>query len=181
MSKFHINSKGDAAPCKATKRACRFGEKDHFTSITDAVQEAERRLSDQSGGNIKSHKRETSEKEDSNKISRVKNIDNLVNSKSRLEDFGRSVRFYNNSTIEDVEITARNAAYKLRDSSEWSSSIKVKTKDSNQTVSFAYNRSEDIFEVKETDNIEFRTNKIFSSKRPEDAMLYIADHYRYND
>lgn len=181
MSKFHINSKGDAAPCKATKRACRFGEKDHFTSVTDAIQESERRLSDQAGGNIQSHKKEASEKEASNEISRVKNINNLVNSKSRLEDFGKSVRFYDNSTIEDVETTARNAAYKLRDSSSWSPSIKVKTKDSNQTVSLAYNRSEDVFEVKEFDDVEFRANKIFSSKRPEDAMLYIADHYRYND
>lgn len=181
MQKFHINSKGDAAPCKATKRACRFGENDHFSSLNEAIRESESRLSNQFGGDVNSHKKDSSKNENRNKISRVKSHDNLVNSKSRLEDFGKTVRFYNNTTIEDVEITARNAAYKLRDSSSWSSSIKVKTNNVDKTVKFSYNRFEDVFEVKETDNVEFEEKKAFSSKRPEDAMLYIADNYRYND
>lgn len=178
MRKFHINSKGDVAPCRATKRACRFGEADHFGNIAEAVRESEKRLTEHAGGNIESHKKETL---DGNRISRAKNVSNLSKSKSRLEDFGKSVRFHNNSTIEDVELTARNAAYKLRDSSEWSPSIKVKTKDASQIVSFVYNRSDDLFEVKESTRETLTAKKIFSSKRPEDAMLYVADNYRYND
>lgn len=178
MPKFHINSKGDVASCRATKRACRFGEDSHFENFSEALIASEKRLAEDSGSNIESYKKDTF---DPRKVSRVKNVDNLIQSKSRLEDFGKSVRFHNSTTIEDVEITARNAAYTLRNSSQWSPSIKVRTNDANQTITFCYNRSEDLFEVKELDPKTFMTKKIFSSKRQEDAMLYIADNYRYDD
>lgn len=178
MPKFHINSKGDVALCRAVKRACRFGEDSHFESFSEAVEKSEKRLSDDAGSSIESFKKETL---DANKVSRVRSVENLSRSRSHLEDFGKSVRFHNNSTIEDVEITARNAAYNLGNSVQWSPSIKVRTKDANQTVSFCYNRSEGLFEVKESDPETFAAKRTFSSKKAEDAMLYIADNYRYDD
>lgn len=181
MSKFHINSKGEAAPCKATKRACKFGKRDHFTSLAEATRESEKRLAYEAGGTLKSYRKETQVKEAIDPISRVTNIDNLLKSKSHLEKFGESVRFKKNVTIEDVETTAYNAAHHLRNSFQWSPSIKVTTKDPNQHVTLLYNRAEDLFEVKETDAVSFNSRELFSSKLPEVSMLYIADHYRYDD
>ena len=42
--RYHINSKGEPGICKATKRACQFGESDHFSTKTDAEKEAQKRL-----------------------------------------------------------------------------------------------------------------------------------------
>ena len=42
--RYHINSKGEPGVCKATKRACQFGESDHFSTRTEAEAEAQKRL-----------------------------------------------------------------------------------------------------------------------------------------
>lgn len=50
MTKFHINSNGDAKPCKATVNACQFGGDDlHFKDASDARSFAEEVLSHQNG------------------------------------------------------------------------------------------------------------------------------------
>lgn len=36
MSKFHVNSKGEVKPCRATVRECRYGDNNHFNSVSDA-------------------------------------------------------------------------------------------------------------------------------------------------
>lgn len=43
MSKFHINSKGLAAPCRATKGICPYGgAESHYSSLEEAQASAER-------------------------------------------------------------------------------------------------------------------------------------------
>lgn len=49
MTKFHINGDSVAKPCKATKRACRFGSEDHFDNAKDAMAEAEKRIQKETG------------------------------------------------------------------------------------------------------------------------------------
>lgn len=49
MSKFHINGNSEAKPCRATKRACRFGAQDHFDNAKSAMAEAERRVQAETG------------------------------------------------------------------------------------------------------------------------------------
>lgn len=49
MAKFHINGDSVAKPCKATKRACRFGAEDHFDSSEAALAEAEKRVRKETG------------------------------------------------------------------------------------------------------------------------------------
>jgi hypothetical protein len=49
MAKYHVNGNSEAKPCKATKRACRFGSDDHFDSAKDAMAEAERRVQKETG------------------------------------------------------------------------------------------------------------------------------------
>jgi hypothetical protein len=49
MSEFHVNGNNEAKPCKATKRACRFGAEDHFGSGKQAMDEAERRVREETG------------------------------------------------------------------------------------------------------------------------------------
>lgn len=51
--KYHIGGNGPA-PCKATKRACRYGgEATHYTDIKDANSIYEKRLTEESGGSFK--------------------------------------------------------------------------------------------------------------------------------
>lgn len=44
MAKFHINANGDAKPCKATVKACKFGDSDHFDNPFSARAAAEQRM-----------------------------------------------------------------------------------------------------------------------------------------
>ena len=55
--KFHINSKGEPKPCKATKRACRFGE--HFESMADAQKFVESQAAEEHAGALKSVSKES--------------------------------------------------------------------------------------------------------------------------
>lgn len=53
MAKYHINGTGEAKPCTATKRACRFGgTESHYGTHEEAQQEAERRLSEDYDVNV---------------------------------------------------------------------------------------------------------------------------------
>ena len=56
MGKVHINSKGEPAPCRATKRQCRFGE--HFESMEAAHKYLEGKEAQKHQDSLKSVKRE---------------------------------------------------------------------------------------------------------------------------
>lgn len=54
MTKFHINSEGNAGPCIAEIRNCRFGgESDHFETVEAAHLEAEKRFEETHGATAK--------------------------------------------------------------------------------------------------------------------------------
>lgn len=47
MSKYHVNSGGNVAPCTASKRPCKYGSEDHFDDRKEASKAAEKRLEEQ--------------------------------------------------------------------------------------------------------------------------------------
>lgn len=54
MTKFHINSEGNAGPCIAEIRDCRFGgQSDHFETAEAAQLEAEKRFEETHGATAK--------------------------------------------------------------------------------------------------------------------------------
>lgn len=66
MSKFHINSNDEAMPCKANKRACRFGESEHYEKEADAFKESERRLTEKHGTGLQKVDRKNKKAPESN-------------------------------------------------------------------------------------------------------------------
>lgn len=49
MTKFHINANGDAGPCAASIRDCKFGEDSHFDDKAGAQLAVEQRLEELHG------------------------------------------------------------------------------------------------------------------------------------
>lgn len=64
--KFHINGNHEAKACNARKRACRFGDNDHYENQAEAVKEAERRGKEEQGGSLNNavSKKKTNDHED---------------------------------------------------------------------------------------------------------------------
>lgn len=72
--KFHINSNNESQPCRATTRACRFGEDNHFESASDAKVESERRLEQEFGESVTLKKAPVKRKSTSKPKSQEKQI-----------------------------------------------------------------------------------------------------------
>lgn len=69
--KFHINSKGEAKPCKATVRECRFSDSQHYNTFEEAQKASEQNLQ-QEYANVS---QSLSKKKNDNKLkSELKNI-----------------------------------------------------------------------------------------------------------
>lgn len=82
MSEFHINGNSEAKPCKATKRACRFGAEDHFGSEKSAMDEAERRVREETGESTVATLRSTPAKSHMNLQERRIRFPKVVDSES---------------------------------------------------------------------------------------------------
>jgi hypothetical protein len=82
MSEFHVNGNNEAKPCKATKRACRFGADDHFGSAKSAMAEAERRVQKETGESTVSTLRNTPAKSHMNLTERRIRFPKVVDSES---------------------------------------------------------------------------------------------------
>lgn len=102
--KFHINDSGVAGPCKATKKACRFGEENHYDNGKDAIAAAERKLQSETNssnfGTVKKPKAKSHMDFESRNIRFPKNVDSESIERTSTD----ITRFYSNESNHSKKI-----------------------------------------------------------------------------
>jgi len=110
--KFHINSKGEAKPCNASVRGCRFGDSQHYDTFEAAQQVSDRNLQQEYSSFSQPLKKNISNGKNRKLINRIKSVigDNPQFDPDYLMNVGKVFDEELTSRI-PFEIDGRNLSY----------------------------------------------------------------------